>query len=56
MVTPYSGKIGVTKLCGSLKGGRALGSILFGTRKKASLAQPDPLSSDTQIHLMKSEL
>ena len=56
MVTPYSGKIGVTRPCGSLKGGRPLGSILSCTRKKASLAQPDPLISDTQIHLMKSEL
>ena len=56
MVTPYSGKIGVTRPCGSLKGGRPLGSILSCTRKKASLAQPDPLISDTQIRLMKSEL
>ena len=56
MVTPYSGKIGVTRPCGSPKGGRPLGSILSRTRKKASLAQPDPLISDTQIRLMKSEL
>ena len=54
MVTPYSGKIGVTRPCGSLKGGRPLGSILSCTR--TSLAQPDPLISDTQIRLMKSEL
>ena len=52
----YSGRIGVTRPCGSLKRGRPLGSILSCTRKKASLAQPDPLISDTQICLMKSEL
>ena len=56
MVTPYSGKIGVTRPCGSLKEGRPLGSILSCTRKKASLAQPDPLISDTHIRLMRSEL
>ena len=56
IVTSYSGKIGVTRPCGSLKGGRPLGSILSCTIKKASLAQPDPLISDTQIRLMKSEL
>ena len=56
MVTPYSGKIGVTKPCDSIKRERPLGSIFSRTRKKASLAQPDPLISDTQICLMKSEL
>ena len=56
MVTPYNGKIGVTMPCGSPKGGRPLGLILSRTRKKASLAQPDLLISDTQIRLMKFEL
>ena len=56
MMTPYSGKISVTRLCGSPLGGRPLGSILSRTRKKTSLAQPDPLINDTQIRLMKSEL
>ena len=56
MVTPYSGKICVTRQCGSPKERRPLGSIFSRTRKKASLAQPDPLISDTQIRLMKSEL
>ena len=46
----------VIRPCGSPKGGRPLGSIFSRTRKKASLAQPDPLISDTQIRLMKSEL
>ena len=36
------------------KGGKPL--IFSRTRKKASLAQPDPLISDTQIRLMKFEL
>ena len=56
MVTPYSGKIGVTRPYGSPKGGRPLGSIFSRTRKKASLVQPDPLINDTQICLIKSEL
>ena len=56
MVTPYSGKIGVTRSCGSPKGRRPLGPILCRTRKKASLAQPDLLINDTQICLMKFEL
>ena len=56
MVMPYSGKIGVTRPCGSPKGGRPLSWIFSRTRKKVSLAQPDPLISDTQIRLMKSEL
>ena len=56
MVTSYSGKIGVTRPCGSPKGGRPLGSILSRATKKASLTQPDPLINDTQIFLMKSEL
>ena len=56
MVSPYSGKIGVTRPCGSPKGGRPLSSIFSRTGKKASLAQSDTLISDTQIRLMKSEL
>ena len=56
IVKPYSGKIGVIRPYGSPKGERPLGSILSRTRKKASLAQPDPLISNTQICLMKSEL